>query len=122
MAQIGAQLRCNKSTVHRMIKRVMARNIKLADDSIEELRAIQNQRIEAWVAGIWVDACAGDTKAIDAGIKLLKRKAELNGLDAAVRYVPPDGDDGASFKITLNMVDDGPPPEYPGDAAPNAKP
>lgn len=45
-------------------------------------RAIENARLDRLQAAVWKDAINGDVKAIDAVLRISRRRAEMNGLDA----------------------------------------
>lgn len=47
----------------------------------EELRQIENARLDAMLAALWTAIEKGDPKAIAAGVKISERRAKLNGLD-----------------------------------------
>lgn len=54
---------------------------KTLQEPADELRAIENARLDAMLAALWPAIERGDPKAIAAGVKLSERRAKLNGLD-----------------------------------------
>ena len=54
---------------------------KTLQEPADELRAIENARLDAMLAALWPAIERGDAKAIAAGVKLSERRAKLNGLD-----------------------------------------
>lgn len=54
---------------------------RLTEDSVEELRAVEIERLEMLLAGVWTKALKGDTKAVDSAARLIERLCKLKGLD-----------------------------------------
>jgi hypothetical protein len=67
----------------------------------EELRKLDQERLERMLLGLWPQATQGNQGAIDRVIKLLERRARLLGLDAPVRLA---GEGGGP--VTLRVVYD----------------
>jgi hypothetical protein len=51
----------------------------------DELRQIENQRLDRLYGPMYARALAGDHRAVDACLRIMARRAALNGLDAPVR-------------------------------------
>jgi hypothetical protein len=54
---------------------------RLTDESVEELRDIQSDRLERLLVGVWTKALKGDIKAVDSAARLIERICKLRGLD-----------------------------------------
>ena len=54
---------------------------ELAVEEKADLRAAENDRLDALLAGIWVDAAGGSVSAINAVLRIMERRAKLLGLD-----------------------------------------
>lgn len=52
------------------------------DESVEDLRELQLQRLERLLAATWPKAVKGDTKAVDTASRLIERICKLKGLEA----------------------------------------
>jgi hypothetical protein len=52
---------------------------------IEELRAIETNRLDGLTLALWPKAESGDIRAIEAIVKLMERRARLLGLDAPTK-------------------------------------
>lgn len=50
--------------------------------SVEELRALENDRLDSMLAGLWAAIEEGDVRAIDAALRITDRRIRLNGLNA----------------------------------------
>ena len=76
------------------IGRALKARAQQMNEGAEQLRTIQDARIERLIAGVWRKALDGDPKAIDQVLKLLDRQAKLHGIDAPVRteLVDKDGE------------------------------
>ncbi len=46
------------------------------------LRKQENERLDALLLGIFEKACGGDLKALESVLRIMQRRADLNGLDA----------------------------------------
>lgn len=67
-----------RQTVLRALRSVEA-------ESVNELRAVENSRLERATAAVWPKVLSGDVKALLAWLKVSERLARLNGLDAPVQ-------------------------------------
>lgn len=90
-----------------MVKRAMDRLRGETSEIADEVRALETERLDALLASLWDRATGGDDSAVDRVLRIMKRRAELLGLDApakselsspggaplsiAVRFVDPDG-------------------------------
>lgn len=72
-------------TEHHAFKIVLRQIKLLAREAAEDVRAIEVDRLDALLKGVWPNAVLGDTKAVDAAIKIMNRRAELLGLDAPAK-------------------------------------
>lgn len=55
-------------------------------ESLEEIRQMENERLDEMLSGVWSKAKKGDTRAIKTVLGIMDRRAKLNGLDAAQRH------------------------------------
>lgn len=78
-AQIGKKL--NVSTAE--ARAVIQYALKTAEsDSVEEMRDLENHRLDAMLKAIWDNVVAGDVQAVDRALKIVQTRARLNGLEA----------------------------------------
>ena len=73
---------------------------KMTSESVEELRAVENERLDTMQIAVWNDAVKGDDRAINTVIRISERRARLNGLDAPVQLT---GADGGAILIKLDQ-------------------
>jgi hypothetical protein len=67
----------------RIFKRAIGRQ-ENADVARQEAIRLENLRLDALQAGdIWAKALNGDSRAVEVSLKILERRAKLNGLDFA---------------------------------------
>jgi hypothetical protein len=59
-------------------------------EKAEELRTVENQRLDALQDGVWPRATFGDVEAVMAMLKLMERRAKLNGLDMPTKVAHTD--------------------------------
>jgi DNA-binding CsgD family transcriptional regulator len=77
---IATRLGVHPSTVYAWIKDAIA---AIPKEEADELRALELERLDAMFYAIWRDVIAGDTKAIDVGLRIMTRRAHLLNLDAS---------------------------------------
>jgi hypothetical protein len=76
---IGQQVGFNDSRAHAFYKRAM-RGIIV--DDVEDIRALETERLDAMLLVCWAKACEGDLGAVDRVLRVMERRARLLGLDA----------------------------------------
>lgn len=64
------------------IKRARDRSRAQLDESVEDLRELQVNRLERLLAAAWPKAVGGNTAAIDTAARLILQIAKLKGLEA----------------------------------------
>lgn len=69
----------HRSNAHRAITEALA---ELPVESAEEVRKLENARLDQMHLGIWTRARRGDEKAIAAVLRIQERRAKMNGTDA----------------------------------------
>lgn len=71
---------------------------------VAELRELENERLDAMLAGVWRKAVSGDTTAIYAAVRISERRSKLWGLDAPVKTQIEDV--GPGGKLPLAFIDE----------------
>ena len=66
------------SGAYRSVRRAMD---QLTADNAEDLRALESERLDAMLFGIWKAARSGNVQAIDRVIRIMERRAKLHRLD-----------------------------------------
>jgi hypothetical protein len=83
LQQIGDKhYRGDRSNAHRAITEALAEQ---AAENVEEVRKLENARLDAMLLGLWKNATRGDHQATGAVIRIMERRAKLNGLDAPIQ-------------------------------------
>lgn len=67
------------SGAHNAVKKALRKTLK---EPADELRKLENARLDAMLVGLWPGIEKGDPKAVTAAVKISDRRAKLNGLDA----------------------------------------
>src|SRR6478735_307751 len=80
--QIGERLGISASGVKALVSRTLER---ASNRNVDQLREIENQRLDRAQAAIWTKVISGDLKAIDTWLRISARRARINGLDAATK-------------------------------------
>lgn len=87
------------SNCHRAVKKLMDKRMV---ESVDELRALENERLDELALSVWDAARAGNWKAMENALRIMERRAKLNGLDAPTRS-ELSGPEGAALAVTLIM-------------------
>lgn len=80
--QIAARLHMNRYSVHEMFQRAKA---DIPKATVDELRELENSRLDRAQAAIWGKVLEGDMRAMDMFLRISSRRASLNGLNEAVK-------------------------------------
>jgi hypothetical protein len=87
--QIGPRLDISEAQAHRDVTEALRLVVEDHREEIEEMRAIENTRLDALFVSAFEMAtsdCGNETlRAIDVCIRVMKRRAELNGVDMPIR-------------------------------------
>lgn len=67
------------------IKRELERVKAERDESVDEIIALEIERLDRLFMAMWQRALQGDEKAIDRCLRIMQRRADLLGLDAPKR-------------------------------------
>lgn len=68
------------------VRALITRNLERADNRlVEEMRAIENARLDRAQAAIWKKVLDGDLDAVRTYLQISARRAKMNGLDAPQR-------------------------------------
>jgi len=93
-AEIAESLGMTKSGAHKAVWRALRRAQSLTAEQADEWVALELDRLDRMQMALWPRALAGDVKAIDRILDIMRRRAKLLGLDAPSRHelTGKDGD------------------------------
>lgn len=80
--QIGEHLGVSASRASQLVNNTLEQTRNYAAD---QLRELENARLDRAQAAIWTDVIEGDLKAISTYLRIAERRAKLNGLDAPAK-------------------------------------
>ena len=91
--EIGKQLGISKVAAYMHVKKYLEDTAKTTGEDAEVVRAIELERLDRMLLGAWPKASNGDTDAIHTVLRIMERRAKLQGLDAPSKIAPtsPDG-------------------------------
>ena len=72
----------NRGTAHRAVAKALSERVV---DNIDELRALEGNRLDALQAALWDDAMDGDVRAANTIVKIIALRCRLLGLYAIKR-------------------------------------
>lgn len=76
------QIAQRTGVTHQMVNDLISHAMKqVPKAAVDEMRALENQRLDEAQAAIWSRVGMGDEKAIEVFLKISTRRAKLNGLD-----------------------------------------
>lgn len=99
--QLGYASRCG---AYKAVRSVMN---KMRQEGAEEARALELERLDQLLEGVWGKAIKGQEKAISAVLRISERRARLMGLDAPSRFEVENflrTDEWAAIRDTIQRV------------------
>lgn len=72
-------------TIHEVISLLKSTEGHDSSETLEDMRKVENARLDRAQAAIWPRVLEGDEKAIATFLNISTRRAKLNGLDAATK-------------------------------------
>ena len=82
MFDIAEELQLPESECREAIKKGMAKAAQLVSDAAKsELLALEVTRLDALQQAVWPAAMSGDTRSVDAALKVINQRAKLLGLE-----------------------------------------
>lgn len=81
--EIADEVGRSKSEVGRMLQEAL-KAVEADQETKKELRALQLERLDLWLAGIWKKTKKGNEKAIQTALRIEERRAKMVGTDAPV--------------------------------------
>lgn len=76
--QIADRMDIPENTVKDLIAKILSR---VVNENADEMRALENARLDRAQTAIWTQVLTGDLKAIDMFLRISQRRAKMNGLD-----------------------------------------
>jgi transposase len=83
-AQIAQRMGIKPDTVRHLINRTLQ---TAENRAAEEMRELENARLDRAQAAIWSNVLAGDYRAVTVFLQISQRRARLNGLDSPASVV-----------------------------------
>jgi hypothetical protein len=80
--------------------------VRRETDSTDDFRKLQNERLDKALAAVWPKVLEGDSKAIDAFLRIEDRRSRLLGLDVKPEQSGTGG-------MVMNVLINGVPPSSP---------
>jgi len=97
---VAKALGCSVSTAHRLISSAMAAERESISQAKADLVELEVRRCDAYLQALAKKVQGGDIRAVEAALKVSKRRSELLGLDAPQK-AELSGPDGGP--VTLNI-------------------
>lgn len=86
--QIAQRLDVSRDTARAIVMRALENLNTACEESADEIRRLEVERIDTLLLGLWDKARKGDVAAVDRVLRLQDRRAKLLGLDAAPAAPP----------------------------------
>lgn len=83
--EIARELRVTLKAAHKLVTDAFKATQRHAREATEELKQLQDERLESMYRSLAARIEKGDARAIEVGIKLLERQSRLHGLDAPAK-------------------------------------
>jgi hypothetical protein len=102
-AQIAKQLGyANESGPYKAVQRSLAEFMAVRDEVAPQLIELENQRLDALQTALWTQAIKGQWLATDRILKIMERRAALNGYDAPKRQ-EISGPNGQAIQVEQEL-------------------
>lgn len=75
----------DRGAAYKAVRRVLSRLAAEAQADAIALRALELERLDAMLAGLWPAVESGDTRAVHVAIEVCERRSKLLGLDAPAK-------------------------------------
>lgn len=82
--EIGECTGVNTSTAYRRVQNAL---YAIPADEVDSLRKLEGERLDALQLAIWETAVDGDLRAVDRVLSIMKRRAQLFGLDVPRKFI-----------------------------------
>jgi hypothetical protein len=82
--EIADRLGINTSTAYRRVQNALG---AIPADEVDSLRKLESERLDALQVAIWDKAINGDLRSVDRVLSIMKRRAQLLGLDVPRKWV-----------------------------------
>jgi len=82
--EIAEMLNINTSTAYRRVQNAL---VAVPYELVDELRTLEGLRLDELHAAIWENAINGDLRAVDRVLSIMKRRAQLFGLDVPRKFI-----------------------------------
>jgi hypothetical protein len=105
LADIGAEENppVSGQAIQQLIGRALA---VIPKQSTDQIRALECSRLDAMQNAIWPAALAGDIACIDRVIQIMRRRAQMLGLDKQPGYFSREDGDGEPTQIRVVIEGD----------------
>jgi hypothetical protein len=90
--QIGAQLGVSEKAAYYDVNDELGRLDPVIKGQAERLRDLENARLDRLHVALAAGIKAGQPAAVMATVRVMERRAKLNGLDAPTKISGPDGE------------------------------
>lgn len=81
-AQIAKELGMSEAGAHKAVTRALKRLNEKLSEQAEELRRMELERLDNMFRVMWSQVLNGNQGAVDRALRIMKRRAEMLGLDA----------------------------------------
>ncbi len=76
----------NRGTAYRVVQQALSQRV---EEGVDELRRLEQDRLDALQAGVWERALAGDVAAVRTALRILESRCRLLGLHVDDQPRPP---------------------------------
>lgn len=83
--EIGRQLGVTEQRVHQIIQKELKILTERLNSNVEELRTIEDERLNVMLRALMPKAVRGEEAAIDRVLRIMDRRAKFYGLDTPVK-------------------------------------
>jgi hypothetical protein len=100
--EIGKKMGVSPQRAHALVTQELVRLNATRSEAAAEVCRLELERLDVLLAGLWGNAKAGDTCAVDRVLSIMARRAKLIGLDAPEKR-ELTGKGGSPLALTLSL-------------------
>lgn len=95
---IGARLGISAPAAHKRVMDALHSIAETTSEKATDVLAIETERLDSMLLGLWEKARRGDVAAVDRVVRIMQRRADMLGIDAASKH-EVTGKDGRPIRI-----------------------
>lgn len=90
--------------VRSLLLRACGRLVQNSKEKVDEIVAMEIRRLDKMFLAVYPAACGGDLQAIDRALRIMERRARLEGLDKPTKIAPTDAEGADLYRVMASKL------------------